>query len=97
MQTESPVTQRGSFIVDDLSHRAVEDAGVDDILAEQGISVTAAAGTITVAGINGNTPWSVYTTDGRKVNTAFGSTSVSVAPGLYLVKVNGAAVKVSVY
>lgn len=97
MQTESPVTQRGSFVIDDISRCPVDDAGVRDILADEGVTVTAAAGTITVDGIHDNAPWCIYATDGRKVDTRFGSATVNVAPGIYMVAVHGHTVKVSVF
>lgn len=68
--------------------------GIDQAVAAN-ITVKAIAGNIVVAGAEGLAV-SVATVDGRVIYSAEGDASVSVIPGIYLVKVAGTAVKLNV-
>lgn len=95
IQKDSPITQKGSFGVDNMMFRA--ENGVSDITVDgQTVVVAATNGTIAVSGTPENAAVKVIAIDGRTVATATGNASVAVTPGLYLVTVNDVTVKVSV-
>ncbi|MBD5247960.1 MAG: leucine-rich repeat protein [Barnesiella sp.] len=70
-------------------------SGVDGIYGD-GVSVTANGGVITVSGV-GDKAVRVMTTDGKLVFTAHGDCKANVVPGIYIVAVGEAVVKVVAY
>ena len=70
-------------------------SGVDGIYGD-GVSVTANGGVITVSGA-GDKAVRVMTTDGKLVFTAHGDCKGNVVPGIYIVAVGEAVVKVVAY
>ncbi len=96
VQKESPITQKGSFAVDNMVF--LEQTGVSDITVNgNAVRVEAANGMITVSGAPDNASVKVVSVDGRQIAAKVGNTSVSVAPGLYIVTVNDVTVKVNAY
>lgn len=73
-----------------------ENGGVDAVVASD-VTVSTVAGAIVIYGGEGETA-QVVTVDGKLINNALltGETYVSVAPGVYVVKVNETVVKVVV-
>lgn len=71
-------------------------SGIGDVLAG-GISITAARGTITVAGADGKHV-AIAAADGKLIHSgvAAGKLTVSVAPGVYVVKADNTIAKVAV-
>lgn len=96
VQTNSPITQKGSFGLDNITFLAEKD-GVSDITVDGGtVTITGANGSITVAGAANDATVTVVGLDGRTVATATGNATVNVAAGVYLVTVNGTTAKILV-
>ncbi len=72
-----------------------QSSGIDEMAATQ--QVTAIKGGISIEGFNGQ-PVRVYTVDGRQVQNfvANGNSTLSMAPGIYIVTVGKQAFKISV-
>ena len=72
-----------------------QSSGIDEMAATQ--QVTAINGGISIEGFNGQ-PVRVYTVDGRQVQNfvANGNSTLSMAPGIYIVTVGKQAFKISV-
>ena len=72
-----------------------QSSGIDEMAAKQ--QVTAIKGGISIEGFNGQ-PVRVYTVDGRQVQNfvANGNSTLSMAPGIYIVTVGKQAFKISV-
>lgn len=94
VQRQSPITQQGYFALDNVG-RIADTGGVCDITADNGAIVSVADGTIVVDN-NGNDAVTVAAIDGRLIGSGKGNVSFGVAPGLYIVCVNGQSVKVIV-
>lgn len=99
IQSESPYTQTGAFVLDDLSRTDADDSGVDDITTDNAHSMNAvspAPGKITVSGIGSDVTATVYTVDGRIMASVKGSATISVPTGIYIVNAGSKSVKVIV-
>lgn len=94
VQTESPSTQKGSFQVDEMARVISNKAGIEDLVAD-GITVTAANGTIAVAGPDKAVSCRVYGTDGRLAATFNVGGQAKLPAGVYLLSISGKTVKVS--
>lgn len=98
VQTESPITQKGSFCIDNIATREGTQGGVSDLTADgrNAASVVGLPGAIAVSGAEADAAVRIYSPDGKTVAAAIGNATVSVAPGIYVVTVGSASTRVVV-
>lgn len=96
VQKESPITQKGSFALDNLTYRA--SSGVNDIVIDENdaVSVIGLDGYVAVSGARPDEVIRVIAVDGRVVAAGLGSQTLRVAAGVYVVTVGSKSYKVTV-
>lgn len=96
-QVKDPATMKGSFYIDNLAVRNFDDAGVNDVVADNNAPVvTAFNGILTVSGAQDTDIVRVYAADGRVVRAFRGNNAKRLAPGIYVVTVGDYSYKISV-
>lgn len=96
VQKESPITQKGSFALDNIVRRT--SAGVSNITADSDsqVSVVGMDGCIAVCGADTDDVVRVVAVDGRVIAAATGNRTMHVPAGVYIVTVGTDSYKVTV-